>query len=32
MAIGAVLSMHGYNNGGLLLSLGFILTSSVMCL
>lgn len=30
MAIGAVLYMHGYNNGGLLLNLGFFLTSSVM--
>ena len=30
MAIGAVLYMHGYNNGGQLLSLGFILTGSIM--
>ena len=30
MAIGAVLSMHGYNNGGYLLALGFLLTSTVM--
>lgn len=30
MAIGAVLYMHGYNNGGLLLNLGFFLTSAVM--
>jgi hypothetical protein len=30
MAIGAVLSMQGYNNGGSLLNLGFILTSTVM--
>ena len=30
MAIGAVLYMHGYNNGGYLLYLGFLLTSTVM--
>ena len=29
-AIGAVLSMHGFNNGALLLSLGLILTLSIM--
>ena len=30
MAVGAVLSMHGFLNGGLLLSIGFILTVFVM--
>jgi len=32
MAIGAVLSMHGFQNGGALLTLGFILTASGMTL
>jgi len=32
MAIGAVLSMHGFQNGGALLTLGFILTASGMIL
>jgi len=32
MAVGAVLSFHGFNNGGLLLSLGFVLTVSGMIL
>lgn len=32
MAIGAVMYMHGYPNGGSLLTLGFVLTSSGMCL
>jgi cytochrome c oxidase subunit 3 len=30
MAIGAVLSMHGYSNGGYLLALGFSLTTTIM--
>jgi hypothetical protein len=30
MAIGAVLSMHGYNHGGQLLGLGVILTATIM--
>jgi cytochrome c oxidase subunit 3 len=30
MAIGAVLSMHGYTNGGSLLALGLILTTTIM--
>ena len=30
MAIGAVLYMHGYNNGGYLLNLGFFLTTTIM--
>ena len=30
LTIGAVLYMHGYNNGGILLNLGFFLTSAVM--
>jgi len=32
MAIGAVLSMHGFQNGGALLTLGFIMTASGMTL
>src|SRR6185503_17855110 len=32
MAIGAVLSMHGFQNGSILLSLGFLLTASGMIL
>jgi len=32
MAIGAVLYMHGFNNGGTLLTLGFLLTASGMTL
>jgi cytochrome c oxidase subunit 3 len=32
MAIGAVLSMHGFQNGGALLTLGFLLTASGMTL
>jgi len=32
MAIGAVLSMHGFQNGGTLLTLGFIMTASGMTL
>jgi cytochrome c oxidase subunit 3 len=32
MAIGAVLSMHGFQNGGAILTLGFILTASGMTL
>lgn len=32
MAIGAVLYFHGFNNGGHLLLLGFILTASAMTL
>ena len=32
MAIGAVLYFHGFNNGGPLLILGFILTASAMTL
>src|SRR5690606_6746314 len=32
LTIGAVLYMHGYNNGGIVLSLGFILTTYSMIL
>lgn len=32
MAIGAVMYFHGYYNGGLILSLGFVLTLSGMSL
>lgn len=32
MAIGAALSFHGFTNGGTLLTLGFILTTSAMVL
>ena len=32
LTIGAVLYMHGYNNGGYILSIGFVLTTYAMIL